>query len=774
MRRACVAAVLPAVWLLVPAAALATEPEQPVNTGGPSLVSLAAAPSSVSVATAPAVVGVTARLADPDGVASATVRFGVDGPVASLARVTGTATDGTWSGVATVPAFTPHGAVAAYVSLADSRGAVSAPVVTSAVAASDALPAAPVSLAVSATADGVLSVSWQEPPANGGSPVLSYDVSVLPAPGSLPSAVVPSVPVLGADARSVTVGGLSLSTRYVARVAARNAAGAGAVATADAFTDPGALTVPDVPTAVSAVPSDRALEVRWTPPASNGGVALTAFAVSALPRGEAPVPPVVTVAPDAVAALLPDLVNGVPYDVQVTAVNAVGAGLAGAASGTPRTVPSAPVVASVSASAGSASVAWSAPASSGGAAIESYVVTASPSGATVTVPGNTFRASVAGLQNGVATTFTVTASNAAGAGVPSAPSVAVTPRRAGRLRVLAQPAQQVKHGTATTVVASLVSPSGGGFAGQRVELLARVRPSTTWRVVAAVPTSSTGRAVLRAVLPATAALRLHHPASAVAAAVADVRPVYVAPRIGAAPSTSRVQAGTTLTIRGSIAPAHPTGSRVWLQRYVGGRWQTVGAGRLTSPTAYRITWRPGTTGSYPVRVVKVADGDHLRGTSRTWRQYVVAESAASLSRQIYANPRITLETTHDSGVLDLATARRNIVDVSGGGLARRSAYQNAPGGLTGLDRRLLRALRYMGTYGSVTVSEIAGGSHSRGSAHYSGRGLDISWVNGEHVAPGSDYGLAVRACRAYGASHIFHPAYDPVGGHQHHVHCDWS
>ncbi len=78
-----------------------------------------------------------------------------------------------------------------------------------------------------------------------------------------------------------------------------------------------------------------------------------------------------------------------------------------------------------------------------------------------------------------------------------------------------------------------------------------------------------------------------------------------------------------------------------------------------------------------------------------------------------------------------------------------------------------------GARGKVTVSEIAGGSHSSRSTHYYGRGLDVNWVDGRHVARGSGYSMAVEACRAAGASRVFHPAYDPYGGHQGHVHCDW-
>jgi hypothetical protein len=194
---------------------------------------------------------------------------------------------------------------------------------------------------------------------------------------------------------------------------------------------------------------------------------------------------------------------------------------------------------------------------------------------------------------------------------------------------------------------------------------------------------------------------------------------------------------------------------------------------MTSTTAYRVAWKPGTPGSYPLRVMKPADAAHAAGASQTWTQRVLAETTADVAKAILAIGRIKLETTHSSGVRDSANARQNVLDVAAGRLARRSSYENAPGGYTTLDIRLLRALRRMGRLGSVTVTEISGGSHSRGSTHYSGRGLDISWVNGVHVYPGTNYRMAVDACRQYGAVRVFNPAYDPYGGHSNHVHCDW-
>jgi hypothetical protein len=94
----------------------------------------------------------------------------------------------------------------------------------------------------------------------------------------------------------------------------------------------------------------------------------------------------------------------------------------------PPTAPGAPT--SVVAYAGNLAgeVTWSAPASNGGAAISSYTATASPGGATCTTPnGATRYCIVAGLTNGTAYSFTVTATNSVGTSSASSASNAVTP-----------------------------------------------------------------------------------------------------------------------------------------------------------------------------------------------------------------------------------------------------------------------------------------------------------------------------------------------------------
>jgi hypothetical protein len=261
---------------------------------------------------------------------------------------------------------------------------------------------------VSATAvNAQASVAFTAPASNGGSAITSYIVTS--SPGGLTAS---------GTASPIVVSGLTNGTAYTFTVQAVNSNGTGAASAASTTVTPG--TTPGAPTGVSATAGNAQASVAFTAPASNGGSAITSYLVASSPGG-------ITASGTASPIVVNGLTNGTAYTFNVRAVNANGSGAASAASAavTPATTPGAPTGVTATASNAQASVAFSAPASNGGSAITSYIVTSSPGG--ITASGTASPIMVNGLTNGTAYSFTVQAVNSNGTGAASVASTAVTP-----------------------------------------------------------------------------------------------------------------------------------------------------------------------------------------------------------------------------------------------------------------------------------------------------------------------------------------------------------
>jgi hypothetical protein len=155
---------------------------------------------------------------------------------------------------------------------------------------------------------------------------------------------------------------------------------------------------------------------------------------------------------------VPGLTNGTSYTFTVRATNAIGDGAASDPSSgvVPGAVPDQVATPSAERRDGGARITW--PAAGGnGYAVTAYTVRAMPGGRTVIVDGTSTAATVDGLTNGTAYTFTVTAANTLGSGAVSAPSNEVVP--AGRPGQVARPTA-VRGNASATVTWS--APSGNG------------------------------------------------------------------------------------------------------------------------------------------------------------------------------------------------------------------------------------------------------------------------------------------------------------------------
>jgi predicted outer membrane repeat protein len=292
-----------------------------------------------------------------------------------------------------------------------------------------------------------------------------------------------------------------------------------------------AATVPGAPVIGPATAGDAQATVTFTPPASNGGSAITGYTVTSSPGG-------ITATGAASPITVNGLTNGTAYTFTVTATNSAGIGPASAASNsvTPKAaqtitfanpgpqnfgtaptltatsssgltvtfssattgvctitsggvltfvtagpctinadqagnnafvaattvpqsftvnavMPGAPTIGAATAGDTKATVTFTAPLSTGGAAITGYTVTSSPGGITAT--GAASPITVNGLTNGTAYTFTVTATNSAGPGPASGASNSVTPKAAQTI-TFANPGAR-NFGTSPTLTATASS-----------------------------------------------------------------------------------------------------------------------------------------------------------------------------------------------------------------------------------------------------------------------------------------------------------------------------
>ena len=316
----------------------------------------------------------------------------------------------TTTGTSAVVGGLANGTAYTFTVVATNIAGSSAPSSPSAAVIPFTVPGAPTSVSASAD-DGRALVSWTAPAFDGGSRITGYVITANPGGATMPVGVT-----------SATFTGLTNGTSYTFTVFAVNAAGRGPTsAPSNAVTPRG---VPGPPTNVAGVPGDSSVAVSWNAPASNGGNEIASYTVTASPGGAT-----VSVAAPAASATVTGLANGTPYTFTVFATNSAGNGppSAPSASVTPARPPNAPTSVAAVGGDAQATVSWTAPAFNGGAPILTYTVTASPASGTTSTGGTSTSVPFAGLTNGTSYSFTVFATNIAGDGPPSSPSLPVTP-----------------------------------------------------------------------------------------------------------------------------------------------------------------------------------------------------------------------------------------------------------------------------------------------------------------------------------------------------------
>ncbi len=279
---------------------------------------------------------------------------------------------------------------------------------------------------VSATAgDGQATVSWTPPEDDGHSDITEYTITTYE--GSNPTGTTTA----SGSATSKTVAGLTNGTTYTFTVYATNGVGDGPESDPSNAVTPEEATVPGAPTDVSATAGDASATVSWTPPADDGGSAITEYTITTY-EGSNPTG-TTTASGSATSKTVTGLTNGTTYTFTVYATNDAGDGPESDPSNavTPLGPPGAPTGVSASAGDASATVSWTAPADDGGSAITSYTITTydgSTPVKTTSAGASATSKTVNGLTNGTTYTFTVYATNDVGDGPESSATSGVTPK----------------------------------------------------------------------------------------------------------------------------------------------------------------------------------------------------------------------------------------------------------------------------------------------------------------------------------------------------------
>jgi len=323
-----------------------------------------------------------------------------------------------------------------------------------------AIPGAPTSVSATMGSASAL-VTWSAPSFSGGAP-LSYLAESSPGGFSCTSTTT-----------SCTITGLVQGTNYTFNVTASNDVGTSLAGESPQYTS---VSVPAAPGVATVVLGNKQATISWPTPTNDGGLPITSYSVNAVDSWQLDQQSGTTcsyvVPTDGSTSLntctITGLIPGDYYWFAVSAINAVGAGAAGSSAFIEAaTTPSAPWNPAAVAGNASATVSWSMPYTSGlplngGSPVTSYLVTASPGGATCTyqVPTDgspeSDQCTVNGLTNGTSYTFTVSATNVLGTG-PGAKSAAVTP-----MTTPGAPTAVKGVGAGQTVTVAWTAPASNG------------------------------------------------------------------------------------------------------------------------------------------------------------------------------------------------------------------------------------------------------------------------------------------------------------------------
>jgi outer membrane protein OmpA-like peptidoglycan-associated protein len=335
------------------------------------------------------------------------------------------------------------------------------------------LPGIPHLMAVGA-GDSKLTVSYSEPPTDGGSPIVAYVITATDTTGT-------SFTKSDCDTTSFscTIEGLTNGTEYRTTVAAITGAGAGSPSRSSEPLAP--FIAPQGARDITGNRSDSTLVVSWTEPESLGGGTLVRYDVSLRPEGGdfADPTPVTPLSRSSISTrsassrsshTFRNLRNGVSYDVRIVTITTRASSAAPSntaqAVALPMITPDAPRDLRLESLDGTSAIAtWATPLKDGGSPLTRYTVNTNRGSCTLDSPLAT-KCRITGLDSGSSLTFTIRSVTTLGNSDPETVTLSL-PEKPGAPTLN----EVTRAGTSAEVVWSAPSSTGG-------------RPVTSYRAIA--------------------------------------------------------------------------------------------------------------------------------------------------------------------------------------------------------------------------------------------------------------------------------------------------
>jgi serine protease len=212
-----------------------------------------------------------------------------------------------------------------------------------------------------------------------------------------------------------------------------------------------------------------------------------------------------------------------------------------------------------------------------------------------------------GLAQGVTYTYAAWVKDRSGKVSPTAVTQLL-----GMKTAISSTSTLINHGGTITLRGSTLRIDNKAYAGLPVNLYVRPRNSSTFKLLAALKTTSTG-AVSYTYKPAVSSVfMMTFPGNGdlMGTRSADLT-VQVAPTISATLSPATIRLGQVTKLSGYLAPAH-YGHLVYLQQYSNKVWKSIASAKLTSSGAYAFGIKPSVRGTMAYRVWFPPDADHAQ------------------------------------------------------------------------------------------------------------------------------------------------------------------